>query len=89
MGCENRQSVLDYVLVSEWWVDRISRFSIDDEGFLMLIVTIAYCFGMSWLGEGGKMRERERVDEGTGRSGGGEQAGKSIGKSIGRRWGRR
>ena len=32
-GCENRQSVLDYVLVSEWWVDRISRFSIDDDGF--------------------------------------------------------
>ena len=32
-GCDNRQSVLDYVLVSEWFVDRISRFSIDDEGF--------------------------------------------------------
>ena len=32
-GCESRQSVLDYVLVSGWWEDRISRFSIDDEGF--------------------------------------------------------
>lgn len=33
-GCEKKQSVLDYVLMSEWWVDRTSRFLIDDEGFL-------------------------------------------------------
>jgi len=33
-SCGNKQSVLDYVLVSEWWEERISRFSIDDEGFL-------------------------------------------------------
>ena len=32
-GCGSKQSVLDYVLVSEWWVDRVSRFSVDDEGF--------------------------------------------------------
>ena len=32
-GCESKQSVLDYVLASEWWVDRVNRFSIDDEGF--------------------------------------------------------
>ena len=33
-GCEQKQSVLDYVLMSAWWVDRTSRFCIDDEGFL-------------------------------------------------------
>ena len=32
-GCESNHSVLDYVLASEWLVDRVNRFSIDDEGF--------------------------------------------------------
>ena len=32
--CENRRSVLDYILTSKWWVERTSWFSINDGRFL-------------------------------------------------------
>ena len=35
------------MLASEWWVDRVNRFSIDDEGFFLTwVLIITCCFGM-------------------------------------------
>ena len=67
-GCENRPSVLDYVLVSEWWVDRISRFSIDDEGFFYVgsdhNLLLLACHGWGKEGKCGRGKGETKVQEG-------------------------